>query len=299
MVLQDKQVNFIKKLIYDATLSEEWLKEVDLKLEEDKNTRALPPLLYGFYTLAPTNFSFLDPSREPTIQTKLRKIMKKKNMEKNPPQNTETVVKVLDIEKSMYETNPPNWKEFDVSDIHQSLDPYLNAQIIDFNIPMMTLFAHIGIQSSKTSTSNEEKFSIQPGCQPNVNNRGIDKDYIRSKKGKESKEDMVKGIFSRADLGWESQKTYFLPYEIRPNERKETSNEENTVVDQASSYVPCQTDAPLTCALSATNKEDNDEDLDKASEDRNEFGNLHARICSVEVATKTLEALSVSLYIRF
>jgi hypothetical protein len=295
MVLTDKNVIFMKKLIYDATLSEEWLKEVENQLERNKEKKALPPLLYGFYTLAPTNFSFLDPKKETAIQTELCKIMDKQNLEKNPPPNLETEIIILDIEKGMYQTNPPDWAKFDVSDISKSLDPYLDTQIIDFNIPMMTLFAHIGIRSSKTSSSNKEKFSIQPACQPNVNNRPIDNNYIRSKK--ETKEDMVKGIFSRADLGWESQKTYFLPYEIRQSERKETSNEENTVVDQASSYVQCRTDAPLTCALSATNKEDNDEDLDKTPGDWNEFGNLHARICSVEVATKTLEALSVSLCI--
>jgi hypothetical protein len=135
MVLEDNQVKFIKKLIYDATLSEEWLKEVEIQLEANKERKR-------------SHRYFTDSSA----------------------QNSEKEVKVLNIERSMYETNPPEWKIFNVSDRNQSLDPYLKTQSIDFNISMMTLFAHIGIRSSKTSSSKDEKFSIQPVCQPHVNN---------------------------------------------------------------------------------------------------------------------------------
>jgi hypothetical protein len=265
----------MKDIVQKATLANDWATKVEKKLAN--KLAVVPNLLTSFYSLRPTSCDFYEEDFSPMIQASFVEpdiwdpvesyFRNSDNKEKKPPQ--------LLQHSATYKKRKPKWKDLVITDDSIKLEEFIEFNNLNFSIPIMSLFTHIGIRVQP----KEKGFCLWPACQPNVNNRSIPMKWIYDG-GKENDTSIIKGIVERGDLGWTAQSVHFLPYAVTHGS---DSNEK---------------EAPMFHVISDTAAGSAGEEtgVEAVPEESKFDGNLHARLASYEDAVEAFAALSVSLY---
>jgi hypothetical protein len=209
--LKKTHLDKVVDIIHKATLADSWQKYV-VNVLDPNQAHTIPKIISAFYTLSETECNFHNLDFEPFILKQLRlPEITKKAQDYNEGKQIETPVPVtkFDINDKL----PISWEKWNPENPDVAIERVFEFQAFGFNIPILSLFTHIGIRVCSDDKTKKNTYCLWPACQPNVNNREIPMDWIWDEKNNKETA-IINGIVERGDLGWSAQKVNFLPYEV-------------------------------------------------------------------------------------
>jgi hypothetical protein len=303
--LRKKDLDKVVKIIHEATLADSWKDHVSKILDPTDKAQIIPKILSAFYTLSPTQCNYYKEEFEPFILQQLRlPEIKKLVLSYNALKQNETPVPVTEFDTN--DKNPISWDDWKPENPDVAIENVFEFQSFGFNIPILLLFTHIGIRVC--GDEETKTYCLWPACQPHINNREIPMDWIWDKTDR-NETGIINGIVKRGDLGWSAQKVNFLPYEVihgsnppdpdlpkDPTTPADEASEEQTQKEQKpiDRTHPSYKETKLVNVIAQTTSNTAIENETETKDDSPFDGNLHARLCSFEVAVDAYEAIAVS-----